>query len=378
MKAVIYGAGNIGRGFIGQLLSGSGYEVVFIDVDDRVVGEINRQGRYPVTVVSNEGKSEEWVENVRAVDGKNAEAAAAEIADADIVATAVGANILPKIAPVISRGLGLRFEAGARPVNIIICENLLNAGAYLKSLVKDSLPEGMHGGLEKNVGFVEASIGRMVPVMTDEMRGDNFLRIWVEPYNSLPVDKEAFVGDMPKILNLKPFSPFEFYVKRKLFIHNLGHAACAYLGHKKGYKYIWQAVGDDDIKSVAESAMRESAAALAKHYALDMGELEAHIKDLLGRFANRALGDSVARVGRDPMRKLSKNDRLAGAALFCKGETLPYDAILKVIAAGLDFFDGSDPSSVKMRDMIKDDGKEQFLVSWCGFGLDDAKKVMEN
>ena len=377
MKAVMYGAGNIGRGFIGQLFNLSGYEVVFIDVDEKVVGEINLRKRYPVKIVSNDEIHEEWVENVRAVNGMDADAAAGEISGADIVATAVGARVLPKIAPVIAAGLKLRFKAGGAPLNIIICENLLDSGPYLKKLIKDELPEPLCGAVEEKVGFVEASVGRMVPVMTEEMRGDNLLRVWVEPYNSLPVDKDAFVGGVPPIMNLKPFSPFDFYIKQKLFVHNLGHAACAYLGKISGYQFIWQAVGDEKIKAAAKQAMRESADALSKHYSVSVCDIENHIEDLLNRFGNKALSDSVARVGRDPLRKLSPDDRLAGAAAFCKSENLPYEGILKVIAAALLFFDENDESSVKMGDMIRESGRAGFLQSWSGLGLDDAERAAE-
>jgi len=377
MKAIMYGAGNIGRGFIGQLLSMSGYEVVFIDVDDNLVAEINLKKRYPVKTVSNDDSFEEWVENVRAVNGKDKAVAAREIASADIMATAVGANILPKIAPVIAQGLALRFENNTEPFNIIICENLLGAGAIFKGLIQKELPKRLHSTLAERVGFVEASIGRMVPVMTKEMSGDNILRICVEPYNKLPVDKDAFVGSIPEIVNLQLYSPFDFYVKRKLFIHNLGHAACAYLGQVKGYEFIWQAIADTQIRDSAKQAMMESAAALSKHYGLKLQEMEVHIEDLLDRFSNKALSDSVARVGRDTLRKLSPNDRLAGSVHFCKGEKFPYSAILKIISAALLFSYTSDESTVKMHEMINENGESDFLKSWCKLSADDARKVMD-
>ena len=96
-KAVMYGAGNIGRGFIGQLFSLSGYEVVFIDVNPVIVDRLNMDNKYPIKIIADESYSEIIVENVRAVNGFDVEKAADEIASADIMATAVGANIIPKI-----------------------------------------------------------------------------------------------------------------------------------------------------------------------------------------------------------------------------------------------------------------------------------------
>lgn len=376
MKAVMYGAGNIGRGFIGQAMSLSGYEVVFIDVVQDVVNELNRRGSYPVRVVSGEGMHEEIVSGVRAVNGMDTAAVVREIASADLMATAVGANILPRIAPAIAQGLKARFDSNAPPLNIIICENLLDANNLLKKWISESLPAEYISLLDTRVGFVEASIGRMVPVMTKAMQEGDILRVWVEPYDELPVDRDAFVGGIPSLHHLQPFSPFEFYIERKLFIHNLGHATCAYLGYLKGYEFIWQAVGDPDIRSQAYAAMAQSAAGLSQCFGVPQSEIFLHVEDLLSRFGNSALGDSVARVGRDPLRKLSPQDRMIGAIRLCKRQSLPYDRILDSLAAALLFYDASDEASVKMADMIENTGVTSFLRDWCNLDQDDMPAVV--
>ncbi len=376
MKAVMYGAGNIGRGFIGQAMSRSGYEVVFVDVVKDVVEALNRRGSYPVRVVSNDDTHEETVEGVRAVDGMDAAAVAREIASADLMATAVGANILPRIAPVIAQGLKARFDSGAPPLNIIICENLLDANKLLKKWIAEALPQEYVPMLDTRVGFVEASIGRMVPVMTKDMQEGDILRVWVEPYDELPVDRDAFIGGVPALHHLQPFSPFEFYIERKLFIHNLGHATCAYFGFLKGYEFIWQAVSDADIRSRAYAVMSQSAAGLSGCFGVPQSEIFLHVEDLLSRFGNRALGDSVARVGRDPLRKLSPQDRLVGSVRLCKSQALPYERILDSLAAALLFHDPSDEASVRMAAMIEDQGVESFLKDWCRLDQEDIPAVV--
>ena len=50
MKAVMYGAGNIGRGFIAQLFNLSGYETCFVDVNMDVVNRLNEEGKYPLFI----------------------------------------------------------------------------------------------------------------------------------------------------------------------------------------------------------------------------------------------------------------------------------------------------------------------------------------
>ncbi len=245
MKAVMYGAGNIGRGFIGQLFYESGYETSFIDVAEPVINQLNTQHSYPVRILYGDSYKEEMIKNVDCVDGKDVNAVAKAIANADVMATAVGVNILKFIIGNIAEGLKLRWQDPSKaPLNIIICENLIGADKYLKNAIAEKLNDEEKKLLDEKVGFVEASIGRMVPVQTDEMKGDNPLRVCVESYGTLPVDKDAFKGEIPPIKNMVPFSPFQFFIERKLFIHNMGHAFCAYLGCLKGVDYIWQSIGD--------------------------------------------------------------------------------------------------------------------------------------
>jgi mannitol-1-phosphate 5-dehydrogenase len=365
-KAVMYGAGNIGRGFIGKAFSESGYEVCFVDVVKEVVDTINRDKSYPVRIVSNEGHREETVRNIRAVLALDIESVSREIADADIMATAVGVNALPKIIKPICSGLRQRFAKSGRPLNIIICENLISADEYIRKMIEQEMGEEYKAVLDEKLGLIEASIGRMVPVMTGEMREGNILRVWVEPYDALPVDKDAFVGEIPVINNLIPYSPFGYIIKRKLFIHNMGHAMFAYLGWLKGYKYIFECVEDESIRGSVYAAMQETAAALRKEYGISKQELDLHIEDLLMRFENRALGDTVERVAKDPVRKLGINDRLIGAALYCRSMGIEPENVIEGIAAALRYNNPNDEAAVKMHIAIKEKGLSEYLESYCG------------
>ncbi len=317
MKAVMYGGGNIGRGFIGMLFSMSGYEVTFIDVAQPVIDGLNRDGRYPVRIVSNEGHEDIEVEHVRAVNGNDREAAAEAIAEADVMATAVGVNVLKFIVPNLAEGIRRRRARQGGPLNIIICENLVDANRVLEKLLKAELTEEEAGWLDENIGLVEASIGRMVPVQTEEMKAGNPLRVCVERYGFLPVDKAAFRGEIPEIKNMVPYEPFDYYIRRKLYVHNMGHAVCAYLGLYTHREYIYEAIEDSCIQNIVQNAMLESALALSKAYQMPVELLVRHFQDLLSRFKNQALKDTCARVGGDPKRKLSHTDRLIGSSLLC-------------------------------------------------------------
>ena len=332
--AVMIGAGNIGRGFVGAAFALSGYEVVFVDVDEDLVDMINSRGEYPVRILLPNGTyTETVIHGVRAVNGKDSGAAAAVIARAEICATAVGVRALPYIASELALGIALRTRNEAPPLNIIVCENLIDAGEQLRGYVREVIPPVLQTITDELTGYPEAVIGRMVPIQTDEMKDGDPLRVCVEKYSFLPVDKAAFKGDIPVIENMVPLDEFEYYVKRKLFIHNLGHATAAYLGLLKGYTYIAEAMEDADILYMTASAMRESAAALNCENPGDKVNLSRSIDSLLYRFSNKALGDTCARVAADPARKLGNNDRIIGALLNCESYRLPATYIAAVAAA---------------------------------------------
>lgn len=340
-QAVIYGAGNIGRGLVGQLFARSGCALCFVDVDAALVEALNRRGEYPVRELLDEGCREELVPNARAIDGRDLQAVAEAVAGAELMATAVGVGALPLIAGPLAMGLARRFAAGGGPLNILLCENMLGAGAYLRALIGEKLPPEALAWFEENIGLAGASVGRTAPLQTEAMRDGDPLRLCVEGRAELPVDAEALRGGaIPAVEGMFPVADFAFYIERKLFVHNMGHAVTAYLGALRGYTFIWEAIADPAVRESVHAAMRESAAALGKRHGRDSRELEPYIDDLLRRFGNRQLGDTIARVGRDLPRKLSENDRLFGAARLCAEQGIKNAAIRGGIGAALLFEDG--------------------------------------
>ncbi len=360
---VQYGAGNIGRGFIGALFSQAGYKVDFVDVNMELINALNDRGSYPVEIVSSEGSRDVVIENVGGINGMDKEAVISAIASADAMATAVGVNIMPRIVPLITAGIKRRWEQGNfTPFNIIICENLIDADKLMHKLIFDELDDAQKEKFDKTVGLVEASIGRMVPVMTDAMRKGDNLRVCVEEYCQLPVDGGAWKGELANIEGLHPFKPFEMYIKRKLYLHNMGHALCAYLGNLNNVEYIWQAVANPSVKLIAQRAMLESAMALSSHFNFDTMKLLEHIEDLLIRFTNVALGDTVARVGKDTKRKLSASDRFAGALKMCEAEGYGCAYIAIGAAAALYFECENDEGTAYVKGILDSEGVDAVLT----------------
>ena len=370
-KAIMYGGGNIGRGFIGKVFADSGYEVVFLDIMQSLIDEMNRRGEYNVRIVSNAETVDTTVKPVRAVNSSTGQAID-EIVTCDIMATAVGVNILPKIAPVIAKGVVARMERSGKPLDIILCENQLEADILMRGWIYECLTDAQKALADENLGLIEASIGRMVPPLTPEMRAQDPLLICVEPYCELPVDRDAFKGEIPDLVGLIPYSPFEFYIKRKLFLHNGGHAVCAYLGNLKGYDYIWEAIGDPEIYEAAKAAMNVSAQALIRKFGEGIREnVENNVVDLLFRFQNRALKDTVSRVGADPVRKLRRNDRIVGAALFAMEQGIDPAPVIKGIVAGLKFDREGDPTAPEIQKALKEQGIEYVIEKYMGLAKEE-------
>ncbi|MEG2520736.1 MAG: mannitol dehydrogenase [Christensenellaceae bacterium] len=370
-KAVMYGAGNIGRGFIGKVLSESGYEVCFLDIAQDIIAAFNKDRQYTVKVVSNEEQRNDIVKNVRAVDA-NTPQAIKEIADCDLMATSVGVNVMPYIVGNIAEGIKMRMKQGNRPLDIILAENQLDADKIMRNFIYEKLNDEQKAWADKNLGLVEASIGRMVPPLTADERTQNPLLIAVEEYALLPVDSAAFKGEIPQLVGIVPYTPFGFYIKRKLFIHNMGHALCAYFGKRAGCEYIWQAVEIPEVYESAKKSMECVAQALNMEYGVPLEEILDNVTDLLYRFKNKALKDTVARVGGDPIRKIRKDDRLVGAALYCLEFGLEPTYIVKGIAAALKFYNPDDQSSVKLKEELCTKGLEAVMEQYMGLKADSV------
>jgi mannitol-1-phosphate 5-dehydrogenase len=374
--AVIFGAGSVGRGFLGQLFTESGYEVVFVEIDRRVVDRLNQQGSYTLRIVDNESSQDLTIGHVRAIDGHDEQAAAQAIRAADLLATAAGVRALPQVARIVALGIARRAEAGVQmPINIIICENLKDASAALRAMVQEHLAEEHRRYLEEKAGFVEAVIARMVPILPDEVRARDPTFVAVEPYKVLPVDKRGFKGRIPDIVGLEPRENFAAYVDRKLYLHNAGHAMLGYLGYRRELAYGYEALADPHVRPLLDRALEEASRALVAEHGFDRQSLSAHVADLLARFANRPLGDTIFRLARDPLRKLGPTDRLVGGARLALKHGIEPDALSWGIAAGLAFDDPRDPQAVQLREMLRAQGVDGVLAGVCG--LDPASPLAD-
>ncbi|HOV21436.1 MAG TPA: mannitol-1-phosphate 5-dehydrogenase [bacterium] len=364
-KVIIFGAGQIGRGFIGEICYSSGYFLVFVDVFKNVIDLLNKEKKYPLWILGKE-KEEKFIENFKGIYFDDKESVSNEIKEANLIFTAVGVNNLKSLAPLISEGILKKFSANKSDyLNIIICENLLGSGKILYSEVLEYLPPEFKEVVFQKVGFVESVVSRMVAPITDEIKKINPLIVRVEPYNKLPVDKKAFKGEIPDIKGLYPVENLYPYEELKIFVHNLSHACLAYLGYLSGYTYIWQCMEDKKILKIFKGVLNEVKEALIKKHKFDEKEIDDYIYDLQTRFKNKLLGDTVFRVGRDPLRKLGPDDRIIGSINLCLSQNIFPANICVVASACLCYNYQNDKQAVELEEIIRNNSVEFVLKEIC-------------
>ncbi|MGY5485624.1 mannitol-1-phosphate 5-dehydrogenase [Paenibacillus sp. ALE2] len=374
MRAVHFGAGNIGRGFIGLILSRAGYEVVFSDVNETLVSELRRRKQYTVEL-ANDTKDTETVTNVTAIDGRDASAVADAVDHADLVTTAVGVSILRHIAAGIAEGIARRVERGAGPLHVIACENAIGGSAQLKEHVFALLDEATRAKAEASVYFPNAAVDRIVPIQHHE----DPLHVQVEPFYEWVVDRSQMAPDHQEIEGILYVQDLEPYIERKLFTVNTGHCVAAYIGYVAGYATIQEAMKDTKVVDSIHGALEETGAVLVKRFGLNQGEHKKYISKILDRFRNPNLTDEVTRVGRSPLRKLSPNDRLVRPALQAQEYGIPTDHLALGMAAACKFDITEDPEAVELQQVIRSQGMSEALTRYTSIPADDPlhRQILE-
>jgi mannitol-1-phosphate 5-dehydrogenase len=344
--AVHFGAGNIGRGFVGLLLHRAGYQVVFVDVVDALIDALNRTPSYLVKEVGVDS-AEERVDNYRAINSRGDEpAAVAAIASADIVTTAVGPTVLRFVAPVIAAGLRDRPD-GAGRLAVMACENAINATDALAEHLRSAAPETEWPAVAARAVFANTAVDRIVPAQSQDG-----LDVTVERYFEWAIERPPFGGDEPSIPDATWVDDLAPYIERKLFTVNTGHAASAYHGFVRGIGKLSDALADDAVRAAVEGVLGETKQLLVAKHEFSAEAQQAYVDKILQRFANPYLPDTVERVGRQPLRKLSRSERLIGPAAELAERGIRPRHLLATVEAALSFDVADDPESVELQQLL--------------------------
>jgi mannitol-1-phosphate 5-dehydrogenase len=333
-KAVHFGGGNIGRGFIAELFHETGYEIVFVDVLDSIIDALQKADSYTVTEVDEKGEKSKTIKNYRAINSKyNEQDVVKEISEADVVTCAVGPNILKFIAPVIAKAIKARTMD--KPLAVIACENAINATDTLAGFIKD--PKNMDAETLNNLAakaeFGNSAIDRIVPTQPP----DAGLNVVIESFYEWCVETTGFASGHPKINGVHWVDDLEPYIERKLFTVNTSHATAAYFGHHKGFRTIHESLADPEIKAAVHEALEETSNLIIQKHRVSKEDQEKYINSIIARISNPALGDVTDRVGRAPLRKLSRKERFIGPAAQLAGNNEKVDGLLKGVEMALRF-----------------------------------------
>lgn len=372
-KAVHFGGGNIGRGFVAEFLHKSGYEVVFIDVLDNVINALQNSKHYTVTEIGDDGEHNFDITHYRAINSKYEEDKVVdEIATADTVTCAVGPNILKFIAPVIAKGIEARKLD--YPLAVIACENAVGATDTLKKFIFDKLSEDTKKNIDKYARFANSAIDRIVPHQ-DPNAG---LNVRIEKFFEWCVESKPFQngGKQPNIQGVHFVEHLEPYIERKLFTVNTGHATAAYYGHQRKIALIHDALVNKEIEKTVRSVLAETGRLIIDKHEIDPDEQQDYIHKIVARFSNDALEDRVERVGRAPLRKLSRKERFIGPAAQLAERNEPVDALLGAMEQAFKFQNiEGDEESVELAKIMKEHSPKEVVAKVCG--LEDSHPLFD-
>ncbi|MDO5493585.1 MAG: mannitol-1-phosphate 5-dehydrogenase [Nesterenkonia sp.] len=365
MKAVHFGAGNIGRGFVGQLLHQGGYEIVFSDVAGPLVEALQAAESYTVHEVG-DGGGAHVITGFRAVNSaEEPERLAEEVATAEVVTTAVGPTVLRFIAPHIVEGLRRRAPEAA-PLQVMACENAIGGTDQLRGHMAEAAG-GRWSELEARAVFANTAVDRIVPggggAGGKGAVGD--IDVEVEPFYEWAVERGPFGGSPPHIPGAHFVDDLGPYIERKLFTVNTGHAATAYLGARAGAETIAEALADPQVAAGVAAALEETSALLAAKHGFADEDLADYRATILDRFRNPELPDTVLRVGRQPLRKLSRHERLIGPSAEAAERGLATEGLMDVVAATL-VFRSEDEQAVELGRLLRDLPPQAFVAEVTG------------
>ncbi|WP_066521960.1 mannitol-1-phosphate 5-dehydrogenase [Curtobacterium ammoniigenes] len=370
--AVHFGAGNIGRGFVGLLLHEAGYELVFADVAAPLIDALDAAQSFTVHEVG-AGARDHVVTNFRAINSASNEADVVRaIAEAEVVTCAVGPNVLRFIAPVIAKGLEAR-HGSASPVAVMACENAINATDRLRSFIVEALDASgadVEDVLDRAV-FANTAVDRIVPAQPEGAGLD----VTVETYFEWAIDRTPFGGGEPDIPGAHYVDGLAASIERKLFTVNTGHATVAYHGFLAGAEKISDAIAIPAVRSQLEAVLAETSNLLVERHALDADVHRAYVAAIIARFENPHLPDTVIRVGRQPLRKLSRDERFVSPAAAIAEHGGQPTALLDAMGAALRFDVPDDEQSVEMQQLLGS-GASAVSVATQITGLDEGHPLV--
>lgn len=358
MKATHFGAGNIGRGFIGEILAKNGFSIEFVDINETVIEALMSRKGYTIELAE-ESKQQIQVANVTGINNqKNPEAVVESVATSQIVTTAIGPNILPFIAELIAKGIQKRkANQVTEKLDVIACENMIGGSQFLFEKVKAYLTQEDLDYVNQYVGFPNAAVDRIVPIQHHE----DPLFVSVEPFSEWVVDKTQMKNPELVLSDVEYVDDLEPYIERKLFSVNTGHASVAYTGASLGYQTIDEAIADEKVLTTLENVLKETGSLLIAKWQFDPQVHQAYAQKIVARFKNPYISDAITRVARTPIRKLGYDERFIRPIRELHDRNLSYQQLLTVVGLIFNYRDEKDEQSVELQKMLQNESLEAVV-----------------
>ncbi|KAF2125084.1 mannitol-1-phosphate 5-dehydrogenase [Dothidotthia symphoricarpi CBS 119687] len=367
-KAVHFGGGNIGRGFVAEFLHNSGYEVVFVDVMDSIIEQLQKTPSYTVTEIGEDGERTFTIDHYRAINSKHEmDKVVKEIASADVVTCAVGPNILKFVAEPVAKAIEARTLD--YPIAVIACENAINATTTWRGFIEGKLSEDTKSSIDKKARFANSAIDRIVP----QQEANAGLNVKIEKFFEWCVEQKPFDngGKKPAIEGVHYVDDLEPYIERKLFTVNTSHATAAYYGHQKKIPYIHEVLQNKELHDIVRDAVKETAHLIVNKHGISAKEQDDYVDSIVARISNPELKDNVERVGRAPLRKLSRKERFVGPAAQLAERGEKFDALLGSIEMAYRFQNvEGDDESFELAKILKENSAEEVVTKVNGLEKD--------
>lgn len=366
-QALHFGGGSIGIGFIADLLHNSDYEVTVVDIDRELVQQINETDTFDLYLINEDYKKKQLAPIHALSSIEDQEAIIEQISTTDLITTAVWAENLPKVAPVLLQGLKKRRENGAARVNILACENAMFNSEILRKAILE-LDTSAEKWVDKVAAFPNTAVDRMV--LASEHGGKKTIDIGRD--HELVIEESKLVDPADKPIKEAVYTTnLKKYIERKLYVVNCGHAWAGYIGFIHGYSIIQDVFHNEELVQMIRETMWESAHLLMERYSFTKQDMTDYIDFIMDRYQTPGIKDMISRVSRSPIRKLQPEERLVGPCVQCEELGLENKRLLEGIAAAFLFDNPGDEQSVELLAYVKEHGIDEAIVHFTSIPLDN-------
>lgn len=370
MKALVFGAGKIARGFVGQLLELSGWETTFVDINRDLVQALNEKGTYTVHILGDPSLNTD-VTHYRAIALDDEAAIRQTLGEADLAFTSVGGKNLESVGAVIAAAW--KGVTRKKPLNFITCENWKDAGKVLENGIVKNLDGADKAHFEEHVAVSEGVIMRTGAEPSADQKAQEPLGVWVQNFWELPVNRDTFKGELPEVKGVYLMEHFGHFLEQKMYTNNTSNAVIAYNGYLYGYEILPEAAVSPQIAPLLDEVYPEINAALVAELGVDPEKQAALAKKARAKYSDPELVDRIIRNAKDPIRKLGPQDRLIAPAHMALKHGIDPKVIIRTIAAALYYDELTDESAVELKRLRETEGIPYILKNICKL---DEKEVL--